>query len=43
MSVFAFNVGFDTSQATKKERKKDKRLKEKMEPKTMSHLKFNQR
>ena len=41
--MFPFNAGFDASKATKKKRKKDKRLKEKMEPKIMSRLKFNLR
>ena len=37
MVVFTINAGFETKEKTKKEWKKHKRLKEKMEAKTISH------
>ena len=36
MIVYTFNAGFDGPEERKEERKKDKRLKEKMEPRIMS-------
>ena len=37
MIVYTFNAGFDGPEERKEERKKDKRLKEKMEPRIMSY------